>query len=856
MIAQAAAAGSGRRPAALLLMLASGFAGLGYQLVWLQQCALWLGHEAAAVLAVVTAFFAGLALGALLLGRRVETSTHALWWYVGCELLIGAWSLALGLLMEPASGVLLGLQGVDGAPAVQWGVAFAGTFLLLLPATAAMGATLPAMERLLGEPRREHRSIAGLYAANTLGAVLGVLAIAFVLAPQLGLRATTGVCAGFNLVCAVLAVAILPPATPPPTTPAATPSVARGAGALWPLAFTGLLGIGYEVLIVRVLSQLAEDTVYTFALLLAVYLLGTAAGAAAYARLPMARRGSPTLTPRLCCGVALACLAGRAGLHLAAPLRELAAGLGGGGFAAALAAEAAMAVLTFALPTVAMGALFSHLVWRAHVAGASFGRAVGVNTLGAASAPVIFGVAALPLLGTAPSLLVVVAGYVTVALAGAPRSRAAWLAAAIVAAGAAVLPPPRFVTVPAGGRLLSYREGVMAAVSVVEDAQGVRRLHINNRQQEGSNATLRVDARQAWIPLLLHPAPRRVLFLGLGTGVTAGSAAADPELWVDAAELLPEVVAAMPLFNGGQDASVDASRLNVVVADGRRYVRSSPVSYDVIVADNYHPARSGSGSLYTVEHFRSVRRRLAPGGVFCQWLPLHQLDLGTLRSIVRSFVEVFPDGAALLANNGLETPVLGLVSRTGDARFASAAWRGERARPRYGLEDFHAVFGSFIAGPASLRRFAGDAPLNTDDHPVVTYRAPRITYAPDSLPRERLLSLLQELSVSPAEVLDAPDADAARRLAAYWHARNRFIALGRDVRPSADPLIMLAQLREPLLALLRESPDFRPAYDPLLQMARALAASDGPGARGLLQALAEIQPARGEALQTLQGLQP
>src|SRR6185369_11343375 len=97
----------------------------------------------------------------------------------------------------------------------------------------------------------------------------------------------------------------------------------------------------------------------------------------------------------------------------------------------------------------------------------------------------------------------------------------------------------------------------------------------------------------------------------------------------------------------------------VIAADARRFVRDSRDRYDVIVADNFHPARSGSGTLYTVEHFRAVRERLADGGVFCQWLPLHQLDLGTLRSIVRSFRVAFPKGWALLANDGLDTPTIG-----------------------------------------------------------------------------------------------------------------------------------------------------------------------------------------------------
>jgi spermidine synthase len=112
------------------------------------------------------------------------------------------------------------------------------------------------------------------------------------------------------------------------------------------------------------------------------------------------------------------------------------------------------------------------------------------------------------------------------------------------------------------------------------------------------------------------------------------------------------------------------------------------------------------------------------------------------------------------------------------------------------------------------------------------------------------------IAVTPAEVIDAPDADTSRRLAAYWQARDRFIALGRDVRPSADVVVMLSQLREPLLSLLRTSPDFRPAYDPLLQMAQALALRDRIGAQQLLRDLIEVQPAREEARKALQTLQP
>jgi spermidine synthase len=835
-------------------MLASGFAGLGYQIVWTQQSALWLGHEAAAVLAVVAAFFGGLSLGGLCLGARIERSSEPRRWYVGCELLIGGWGLALVAIGPPASHVVLTLSGVEPTPARQWAVAFVSCFALFLPATAAMGATLPAMERLNAALRSERRSLGRLYAANTAGAVLGVVLTAFWLIQTLGLRASSLVYVALNLLCAGIAQVVFPSQLEP--RPARRVEPGRARAVLTRLALTGLLGVGYEVVVVRVLSQVSEDTVYTFALLLAVYLVGTAAGAAAYERWFSARK-SDALGDALFIAQAAAVLVGTASLWWAPELRRFTAEALGGSAVAAITAEALLALFAFGPPTLLMGAVFSRLSRRASAAGVSFGRALGVNTLAAALAPALFGVFAVPQWGPKVALLALAAAYLVLSSPRAFRQSTWRLAAAGVVIVGVVSPPLRFVEVPEGGHVVSYREGPVAAVSVVEDARGVSRLRIDNRQQEGSSASLRFDARQAWLPLLLHPQPHRALFLGLGTGVTATAAAADRSLKVDAVELLPDVIAASSHF-----AADDArARLHTLAADARRYVRVSPHKYDVIVSDNFHPARSGSGSLYTVEHFDAVQQRLTPQGVFCQWLPLHQLDLETLRSIVASFVRVYPQSWAILANNSLETPTLGLVTRRDQLRFDLGNLR-ERLRDlvlaepvsALGLEDEYAVLGSAIAGPQALSRFARSARVNTDDQPVVAYHAPFITYASTSTPAQRLLALLGQLWLSPDELLSPASAGDGERLAAYWAARDRFIRTGRDVRPSAHVEEMLAQVHEPLLQVLRISPDFRPAYDPLLGMASALARSNVAAAQALLAELSRVQPARAEATQRLAAL--
>ncbi len=843
------------RPAGVaLLMLASGCAGLVYQIVWTQQLGVWLGHEILSALAVVAAFFGGLALGAWRGGAWIARSRQPGRGYALLELLIALWALLLIPLMPRLGGVLAAAIGAEPGALRHWLVAFLGPLLILLPATAAMGATLPALAQVFGRLRTQGYAIGGLYAANTLGAVFGVLASALLLAPTLGYNATAALAALLNLACAAYAWKAFAGLSP---APAETPAAARSAAPLLRLAATGLLGIGYEVLIVRVISQIAENTVYTYAAALAVYLLGTALGAALYQRWLAASRDGPALRARLLALTALGMLSGGLALSQGAALKlAFSSGLGGG-YAAALAAEALLAALAFLLPTVAMGALFSHLSVEARDGGWRLGDALAANTLGASFAAPLIAVILLPPLGAGPLLGLLGLAYLLLVPLRETGRAAVLAATAATAAWLLLAPSLRMVSVPEGGRLLSYRDGVMAAVSVVEDADGERRLHINDRAREGSSRTRYTDAREAWTPLLLHPAPKRALFLGLGTGVTASAAAADPGLSVDAVELLPEVIEASRLF-----VPATAPRPRIVAADARRYVRATDQRYEVIVADLFHPARSGSGALYTVEHFGAVRERLAPGGVFCQWLPLHQLDLASLQAIVAAFLGVYPDAVALLATYSLDTPVLGLVGGADGLRLDPAAltarWTSVQTGNRAGAvlaglqyDDALVLPGSIVADAAALQAFAGAMPANRDDLPVVSYRAPRLSYAPDSRPRDRLLQLIGQWSASPAAVFGSPRDAAATawqtRVAAYWQARDAFLEAGMNVQPAADPQAMLAQVGAPLLAVLRLSPDFRPAYEPLLRIAEALTARAPDQARALLAELAAICPERPEA---------
>ena len=908
------------------LFFFSGWAGLGYQMVWSKMFSAGLGHEMPAVLAVVCAFMGGMAIGAWTLDGVVARSRRPGYWYAALEILIGLWGLLSTAVVPAVNRSASSLTGLEPSALRHWGVAFALPFLALLPATAAMGATLPAMERFLAPLTLHGRCVGALYAANTSGAVAGILLNAFFLAPALGLRQCAWLLAAVNLLCGVAALIVAARLSPSaavmessgraedsmklPSNKAAACKDLR-ASAMPPalsrlrlnttVFLSGLFGVGFETVSVRVLSQVLENTIYTFATVLAVFLLGTSIGAALYQRFG-SRPAPPFLLADLLGTISLACLLSVMAAAHAQPIYDHCRAAFGDSQFSVLAAEMGVAATVLLVPTVFMGATFSHLVQSAAgkagqasrqpppglppasiamlaspslpqaalgsggtpalpgarpIAG-GVGRAAALNTFGGALAPALFGVFLLPIFGSKSTLVLISVGYLTL-LPTVARWRCGFLVASVAFMSA--LPANlHVVQVPLGGWVAEYREGVMASVAVIEDARRDRVLRVDNRFQMGGTAAAAAEYRHAHIPLLLHPAPRRALFLGLGTGISFGAAALHTDVHSDGVELVPEIVQVMGQFEPYNFSPHRRPGTKIFVADARRFVRAASANYDVIVADLFHPARDGAGSLYTLEHFRSVRERLAPGGLFCQWLPLHQLDGDMLRVIIRTFLETFPEAQAWLLRFNVDAPVLGLVGRAKPRNY-SVDWVEqrlgdpdlERELKKLALADSIRLFGNLLAGPKALRDFAGDAPLNTDDHPRVTYGAPRFSYQKRAAPYGRLLTLLRLGLPDPVELLRVDSAAGAdqftTRLTRYWNARDVYLnGLMEEAQGRESKAIDL------FVASARLSDDFTTGYAQCLSLATIWARTKPAAARALLRRLVEAQPARPVAKEMLEKL--
>ena len=849
------------------LIFLSGFAGLGYEMVWTRMLAVGLGHEIAAVLAVVAAFFCGLALGAYSLDGMVSRSRFPGRWFAALEASIGVWSVVLIVLIPWFNKTIPSFIGIETSPLHHWMAAFVLPLILLLPATFAMGGTLPAMERLFSRLRKDGWSVGGLYAANTFGAVGGTVVTTFLMLPFWGYSVTLEVLAMVNGVGALgvlWGTAGKEVKLPPVAAPAGEKPPFVGLCTI--LFFTGLLGVGYEVVVIRILSQVLENTVYSFASVLSVYLLGNGLGAALYQVFAPRNEFSRVLT-YLLQAVATACLLGVIVFWKIPSIYQGTIALVGGGLVGSLCGELAVAFVVFFLPTVFMGAVFSHLAQAARGERGGLGRALCLNTLGASLAPLLFGVIFLPLAGSKITLTLVSVAYIIPAFAGTSLRRACPALIPAVIAGSLLMNSEQFIFFDgsSGDVVVDHVEGIMAAVTVAKDNHDDFHLLVNNHFIMGGTSSHFSDTRQAHIPLLLHPDPKEALFLGLGTGATFAAAADYSGLKADGVELIPEVVSALPYFKKTIGDLSKCNDLHIYAADARRFVTVSKKKYDVVIADLFHPARDGAGSLYTVEHFQAIHDLLNPGGLFCQWLPLYQIDLDMLKVIIRSFFHVFPEGSAYLATYSLETPILGLIAHPGQPNYPYN-WFERRIRRGASQRELRAVritspytfFGTFVADRKNLLTFAGNGPLNTDNFPVVTFEAPRFVYTTPTPPYKRLLTILDNVTPQSKDVFQPATNDAElemqARLASYWKARNAFLRAGVGITATNDVTLLLEKVREPLLSIVRTSPDFEAAYNPLLSMAYRLQKIDPQASRQLLLQLDNANPSRPEARALLKSL--
>jgi spermidine synthase len=817
------------RPVLYACFAVSGAAALALELLWLRSASLLLGATAPTTALVLACYFAGLATGSLL-GRR--PAARPVRRYALLELGVAAgvvWSVALFHV----------LAGDGVAPWLAGGRGLVALLAATLPATVCLGATLPSVAQALATAPTVGRRGAVLYAVNTLGGAVGLAAAGFGLPAAIGVRASYAATAAASALAGAVALAVAPRARQVVAAVAASPARVRlrvVAGA------AGALALGLEVLWTRLFAQVLHNSVYSFTALALVFLLAIAGGAGAAAVL-LRRRPAASVAAGALVAAALGTVVGFR-VFLAATDGLAYVGMRTG-LAEYVARIVALAAATAGPTALASGVVLPAL-WAAwgerHNPGRPLGDLTAANAVGAALGSVAAGFVVVPTIGARGGLLLATVAYLVLADALAPaRGPLRPLAWATLLAAVLATPlgaPLTHLRGPAE-TLRATLEGPGGTVTVVE-GDGDLQLRLDNYYVLGGSAAAANERRMGLLPLLLHPAPRRVAFIGLATGITASAAPALGVAETTVVELVPEVAAAARAhFASWNGDLLERPGVRLVVDDGRRWLATTPARFDVVVSDLFIPWHAGAGSLYAREMYETVARRLAPGGLFCQWLPLYQLTREEFDTIARTFLAVFPAAGVWRDDFYPDRPVVGLVGQR-DARPLDLTRVAERlaalpdwardpllASPR-GLLMLHA---GNLAGAADL---LGTAPLNTDDRPRIEFLAPRLTRIgpagdKDWFTGEALAAFYDALDARLASAPDplvpaTDDAAGARRagtamlrfaLATARHDDAAAARLEAEVRAAVPDVILAAASgdADPLPAAQRTLHDLSAAQD-------------------------------------------
>lgn len=754
-----------------LFIMASGCAALTYQVVWVRLLGLSMGSTSASIATVVAAFFLGLALGSYFAEKISRFHIRSIATYLWLELLIGLFGLALLPVLLHLDYLMLLFPLLGESVATKFAVAM----VLFIVPTVCMGATFPVVAVLwVRGASHVGRDLSLLYSLNTAGAVLGACASGFVLIPTIGLDGAVYLAVGLNL--GIVALGVLnrrlwvsrsDSSTPPENSAVASAAIATPefgrAIALAALFATGFASIATEVGWTKYLSIFTGTTIYGFAAILTVFLVGIAAGSwwvrkhisefrqpHVYLAVGLVLLGAAFLLTRSGLGAVPALF--QAVNHIDAPSSVI------------HGVKYVSIFLLLLVPTMLLGALFplNLMLYCGGLRGveSSLGRAYAVNTLAGIVGSVVAGFWIIPHFGTdillvicAIAVLAIPLMYIATAISGAAKI-AIGTGALMVASFYFFLPGIDYSRLIASvgyaydkdvrenktPRVLYLEEGKAGVISVVsydDESVKIQNNGLNESVLYPDDPTRGLVSEQllGLIPYLVHRQPRSAFVVGFGGGVTTRMLADTDVESIRVVELEPAVIHAGRSLARGEIPVLADPRVTLEFNDARNTLLLDQARYDIIVSQPSHPWLVGAANVYTTQFFELAKSRLNEGGIYGQWVNLFNMDATTLRIIFNTFYSVFPEGVSF-ANVGSGDYLLFGSDRPIAFDFAQMEKRMNKAPIKAALAH-HDVYSSedlmwyFALSRDEMTRVSSGYDVNTDTNLLTEVRLSKLINVPD-----------------------------------------------------------------------------------------------------------------------------
>lgn len=826
----------------LLCFFLSGGAGLIYQIAWTKALGLIFGHTVYAIATVLAAFMGGLAAGSVYLGPWGQRHGRPVTLYGWLEILTGAaGALSFVGLIGVRYLYLATYHIAGGSTAALVALRLVASAIVLFLPTFLMGGTLPILAGGLSNTSTELGSRLGrLYWVNTAGAVVGALAAGFAFLPGIGFRRTLLWAVLLNFLAGILALYTAGEKSGSVSVEkikTAKDTIKIPRYLLITFAIVGATAMVYEVAWSRLLATTLGSSTYAFTVMLATFLTGITVGSRLFEA--WLRRGHRISVTTFSVTQVLTGLGAVLFLLLFRQLPTILwtlitathktfDGLVVAQFAiCALAMLPTAIVFGFNFPVVTM--LIAGREQSDGPSSAAVGRACAANTIGAILGSIAAGFWLVPSLGS--FRLVVWTATANLALAvfllarEAPRQN--FKMAEVSALGALVLfggyskmlydpAVANFGVITTRGLypdtlsldevvrtkdLLFAEDGLNASISVT---QGEDNLALaTNGKVDASTGDTTTQMMLGHLGMIFHQAPRKVLVIGFGSGMTVSAVSRYPGVQqIDCVEIEPAVLHAASYLKPLNRGVLSDPRVRVIVDDARNFLFTTQTRYDLIISEPSNPWIAGVADLFTNEFYQQARARLAPGGTLVQWVQLYSVFPQDLKMVLKTVAGNFPQVTVWKTVNG---DIL-LLGQSEPAKLSfdrmHRLWSQPQLRADYqdmGLQNPEGMLGYFLLDDADLRTLVAGAPLNTDDLTRLEYRAPLAIFAGNALAeniqmlsqqRSRLLPASIEIT-NPRESLMA----AAGVLAWMWKPTPEavYIKALANYPPSADSEVLRAK---------------------------------------------------------------
>lgn len=822
----------------------SGASALVFETLWFREAGFVLGNSVWASSLVTASFMGGLAAGSLLAARVGDRALRPVRVYAILEATVAVSGFGLMYALHALTATLAPLfRMLLAEPAALNALRLSTAFALLLVPASAMGATLPMLVRALRANEPDYgRAVGLLYGANTLGGVAGALVGESVLVARFGVRGAALLAALCDALLALGALTIASRWRIASRDDAEVGrSHARGRGrTLLAAAFlAGGLLLLLEVVWFRFLLLFVFGTNLAFAVMLAVVLLGIGLGSFAASQWLRFQPSAHEWLP------AVAALAGISTVITYAGFSDLTRARPGLIIEGPLAIAWASARLMLPTSTLS-GIVFALLAKRLREEIPGDARAVAAltaaNTIGAALGALTAGFLLLPTLGMERSFFAAACGYAALALSlllardparSLSRRRVAALGLVGLPLGLAIVLFPfglmsnHFLRQATGRwnddtRIVAVREGPSETLvyrrkelwgQTVHD-----RLVVNAFSMSSSAATSRRYMNLfVYLPVALHPAPRRALLICYGVGSTAKALTDSRELTeIEVVDTSRDILDMGKLvFPPARGYPLADPRVHVHVEDGRFFLQTTEGRYDLITGEPPPPKGAGVVNLYSREYFHLVHDRLAEGGMASYWLPVYQLEGAESKAVIRAFCDAFED-CSLWTGFGYEWVLLGTRHAKGpvsEERFVRQ-WQDPVVAPTLralGFESPEQLGALFLADATTLHRLTAGTPALEDDHPQrLSPRSPA-TLDPFYARLMDTGETRDRFASSPFVASLWPPALRNASLAAFWpqaliNSAGATAYSGRDPGlPELGLMLARTRLRTPVYWLMRSS---------------------------------------------------